>query len=327
MAVPAQKVYPPLVLNLWFNGTRAKATVVEVERGTTLRSRDFHVSSHLFPLIGSKKQSCEKLLQYGQYEETLVVFRDIGELVYSSVFAHLGLEHLFMEGGYRVSVHAQGQAAALPIELAHHNRFVFEANILSLRGRNDPPGARLAVEKVLIIADPSARYRWALREGMLLYDFFRSLGLSVMLISRPLQNEKFLELFALADIVHFCGHIAAHNSRTGWDIGTSLFSGSDLVQPGRTPALVFSNGCGNTIPLGFAFLSLGVRNCISTRWQIPDSDLCSYILSFYECLFRVCDIGLAFHCSMKGRFEHGDTLPLVFALQGESGTCYEKSDF
>ncbi len=326
MAVQAQQVYIPMVLNLWVNGTKVKATVVEVERGTTLRSSDFHVSSHLFPLLGSKKKACENLLQYGQHEETLSIIRDIGELVYTSIFEHLGLEHLFTGGGYRVSVHAQGQARALPIELAHHDRFVFEANIVSLRGRNDPPAARLSIERVLIIADPAARYRWAQREGMLLYDFFRSTGLSVMLISRPLQREKILELFTAADIVHFCGHVAAHNSRTGWDIGTGLFSGSDIVQLGRSPALVFSNGCGNTLPLGFTFLSLGVRNCISTRWQIPDSDLCSFILAFYECLFRVGDIGLAFHCSMKGRYEHGDTLPLVFALQGESGTRYEKSN-
>jgi hypothetical protein len=318
--------YVPLVLNLSVKGTQAKTTVVEVGTGTTIRSSDFHVGSHLFALLGSKKRAFENLLKYERMEEMLRLIRDIGELVYTSVVEHLKLEHLFEEGGYRVSVHAEGQARALPIELTHYDRFIFERNLLSLRGRNDPPSNTLAIGRILIIADPLACYQWALREGMLLYDFFRSMGLSVKLISRPLQREKFLELFTAADIVHFCGHIATNESRTGWDIGTGVFSGSDLGLPKKPPALVFSSGCGNTLPLGFTFLTLGVRNCIGTRWQIPDTDLRSFILAFYESLFRVGDIGLAFHRSLKGRYDRGDTMPLVFTLQGASGTRYEKSD-
>ena len=159
MAVPSQHVFNPLVLNLWIKGSTARATVVEVERGTTLRNSDFPVSSHLIPLLGSKKRACENLLQYGRYEEIRNAMKDIGELVYTSVFVPLGLEHLFSSGGYRVSVHAQNQARAIPVELAYHDRFVFETNIMSLRGKNDPQGDRVVVERVLIIADPTARFK------------------------------------------------------------------------------------------------------------------------------------------------------------------------
>ena len=327
MAVPSQHVFNPLVLNLWIKGSTARATVVEVERGTTLRNSDFPVSSHLIPLLGSKKRACENLLQYGRYEEIRNAMKDIGELVYTSVFVPLGLEHLFSSGGYRVSVHAQNQARAIPVELAYHDRFVFETNIMSLRGKNDPQGDRVVVERVLIIADPTARFKWALREGMMLYDFFVSKGLSVLLVSRPLTRERLLDLFSTAHIVHFCGHVASHTSYTGWDIGTGLFNGSDCDRLSRTPDLVFSSGCGNTLPLGLRFLTSGVRNCICTRWQIPDTDICSFVLAFYECLLRVGDIGLAFQCSVKGRYARGETLPLIFALQGESGIRYEESDF
>jgi hypothetical protein len=321
----SRQVYTPLVLDLWVKGSRCKATLVEVTGGTTLRTEDFHVNSRLIPLLGSKKRACEKLLQFGHLSETRAAMREIGELVYESIFSQLGLEHLFTGGGFRVNVHAQSQARAIPVEIAHCGRFVFEGNIVSLRGKNDISGSRVGVERVLIVADPTVRFAWALREGMLLYDFFTSMGLSVTLVCRPLTGEAMNDLFASADIVHFCGHVTSWESRVGWDMGTVLFDGSDCIR-GRVPALVFSNGCGNTLPLGFTFLSAGVRNCIATRWQIPDADHVGFILAFYECLFRIGDIGYAFHCSKKGRFAHEDVLPLLFALQGEPETHYEISN-
>jgi hypothetical protein len=325
MTIQARQEYRPLVLDLWVKGTRCKAMMVEVAGGTSLKTEDFNVSSRLIPLIGSKKRACEKLLQSGQHRETRTAMKEIGELVYESVFKRLDLEHLFTGGGFRLSVHARSQARAIPVEIAYHEHFVFENNIMSLRGRNDISGSRVSVEGVLIFADPTARFEWALREGMLLYDFFTSRGLSVTLVCRPLNREAMGELFSCADIVHFCGHVASRESRIGWDIGKDLFDGSDCIR-GRSPALVFSNGCGNTLPLGFNFLSSGVRNCITTRWQVPDADHVGFILAFYECLFRNGDIGYAFHCSKKGRYEHEDVLPLLFALQGEPGTRYEQSN-
>lgn len=100
--------YVPLVLNLSVKGTQAKTTVVEIGTGTTIRNSDFRVSPHLFALLGSKKRAFENLLQYERMEEMLRLIRDMGELVYTSVVEHLGLEHLFEEGGYRVSVHSEG---------------------------------------------------------------------------------------------------------------------------------------------------------------------------------------------------------------------------
>jgi hypothetical protein len=327
MEVQAQQAYAPLVLNLSLKGTRVKATVVGVERGTTLKSCDFSVAAHLIPMFGSKKRAFENLLQHGKLTESLNAMRDIGELVYDSVFKHLGLEYLFDERPYRVHILAQDQARAIPVELAYHGGFLVESNIVSLRGRNDATRDSVAVKRVLVLADPAARCSGALREGEVLYDYFVSAGLSVVLVSRPLQKEKLIELFRSADIVHYCGHVASQSSRTGWDIGTTIFSCDEQGQYSKAPALIITNGCGNTLPLGFRFLSGGVLNCIGTRWQIPDSDFCSFVLSFYESLFRIGDIGFTLHYSQNARFARRDILPLIFALQGESGIHYEKSDF
>ena len=327
MAVHDTQPYAPLVLNLSLKGTRVKATVVGMERGTRLRSSDFLVAPHLIPMFGSRKRSLENQLQHERLPESLRAMRDIGELVYDSVFKQLGLEYLFDERPYRVHVLAQEQARAIPVELAYHGGFLFESNIVSLRGKNDATRDSVNIKKALILADPAARCSAALREGEMLYDYFVSVGLSVVLVSRPLGKERLIDLFRSADIVHYCGHVASQGSRRGWDIGTTIFSGDEYRECSKAPALIFTNGCGNTLPLGFRFLSDGVLNCIGTRWQIPDSDFYSFVLSFYESLFHKGDIGFALHCSQNARFTRGDTLPIVFVLQGESGIHYETSDF
>ncbi len=316
----------PLVMNLSINGTRVNATVVEIGTGTAIKRSDFNISNRLFSLLGSKKRSCESLLQNGRNRSVLQLVREMGELVYESIIAHLGVEHLFREGGYRVNIHCEGQAKALPVEIAHYEHFMFERNLLSLRGRNDPPADNVSVGRVLILADPSARYHWAVREGLLLHDFFRSIGISVSLVSRPLQKERLFDLFSMYDIVHFTGHAAADQYRTGWDIGTGIFRCSDIIMRKKLPALVFSSSCGNTLPMGFDFLRMGARNHVGSRWQIPDVNVCSFVLAFYERLFRLGDVGLAFHQSLNGRYRHGDVMPFFFVLQGELGNRYEKSD-
>jgi len=315
----------PLILNLSARGTNARATIVEVGTGTAIQEKNLPLNKQLFPLLVEEKKEVENLFRFGRLEEAQSRIRGLGKVVYRHTLGPLGLRKLFEDGGYVVNIRCEGDALHIPLEIAFHNRFLFERNVLTMRGTNDPSGRTVPVRRALIIADPSGRYACSVHEGLLLHDFFRTIGLASTLIARPLRKEVLTDLISRYDIVHFSGHSTIDQGRTGWDIGRGIFTARDLLTGHRIPGFVFSSSCGSTLLMGLDFLRAGVMNCVCSRWRIPDVDLTPFILSLYHRVFQGSQIGLSFQKALEKRYRYGDVLPLVFILQGESEVRYEKS--
>jgi hypothetical protein len=318
----------PLVLSIAARGTGMRATLVEIGTGsrTHIRNASLQPGAHFFPRLIEKRKQVEKLFQLGEMCEALVRMRELGRIVYDSVLSRIGLDRLFDQGGFAVHVRCEGEALHIPLEIAHNSRFLFERNVLTFRGTNDTPSETIPIRRALIVADPSGRFENAYREGRLLSEFLQNSGLTTTLIARPVSRVVFGELVGDFDILHFTGHAVTRKGCTGWDLGGEFFSSRDLLYRDSLPALVFSSSCGSTLHMGFDLLRAGVVNCVCSRWQIPDADMNSFILSFYRNLLRGLEIGLSLQRALFGRFRCGDVLPLVFVLQGECGVRYETSD-
>jgi hypothetical protein len=316
----------PIIINLSLSGNLAKATIIEINGGSAIRNYALNIEDSFFSLIGSKMRSAEELLHRRRECDFARCLEEIGDFIYVQVLDGLNLQRLFSKGGYTINIAGDKKLMEIPFEISHHESFIFENNIMTLRGGNENPAQSVKIRRTLIIADPSERYEWAYREGKILHDFFRSNNIGVDLFSRPLQREMLIEIFPEYDIVHFAGHSVIRNSVPGWDIGTSVFTAQDLIVQKRLPFLVFSSACGNTIGMGLEFLHKGVRNCVVSRWQIPDVDISRFIQSFYFQLFRSKEIGYAFNRAVVRRYLSGDILPLTFVLLGESRNLYENKN-
>jgi hypothetical protein len=306
----------PIIINFSLSGNRAKATIIEIDGGSAIRSYTVNIEDSFFSLIQSKIRSGEELLHRRREGDFARCLEDIGNLIYNQILHDLNLQMLFSKGGYTINI--AGDKKLMD--------FIFENNILTYRGKNENPVPSAKIERALIIADPSERYEWAYREGIMLRDFFRRNNIGVDLLSRPLQREMLIDIFHEYDIVHFAGHSFTRNSMTGWDIGTSVFTAQDLIVQDRLPFLVFSSACGNTIGMGLEFLRKGIRNCVVSRWQILDVDISRFIQSFYFQLLRPREIGYAFNRAVANRYRSGDILPLTFVLLGEGRNLYENKN-
>jgi hypothetical protein len=316
----------PLILSLSARGTRATATIVEIDSGTRIEGRNIPLSKRLFPLIAEKKREVESLLQFGHLQGAGNRMRELGERVYEHVLHPLGLEKLFTDGGYVVNLHCEGAALHIPLEIAFCRRFLFEGNVQTFRGKSDPSKRDVAVRRALILADPRGRYPHAQKQGRILYDFFRTVGLEATLIMRPMRREALMDLFSRHDIVHFAGHGVHEGGLSGWDTGAGTCTARDLCACGTVPDLVVSSACGNTMLMGLDLLNAGVTNCVCSRFRVPDRELTPFMLALYHHLFKGLDIGLSFQEALSGRYKRGELLPAIFTLQGESGTRYEKSN-
>jgi hypothetical protein len=316
----------PIIINLSLSGNQVTATIIEIDGGSAIRSYAVEMKDSFFSLIRSKMSSGEELLHRRRDGDFTRCLEDIGNLIYDQVLHGLNLQMLFCKGGYTINIAGDEKLLEIPFEISHHESFIFENNILTYRGKNENPIPGVKIERTLIIADPSERYEWAYREGIMLRDFFKSNNIGVDLLSRPLQREMLIEIFHKYDIVHFAGHSVTRNSIPGWDIGPSVFTAQDLVVQKKLPFLVFSSACGNTIGMGLEFLRKGIRNCVVSRWRIPDVDISRFIHSFYFQLLRPKEIGYSFNRSVVNRFRSGDILPLTFVLLGEGRNLYENKN-
>jgi hypothetical protein len=318
----------PLVLDLSSRGTGVRATVVEIGTGacTRIRNRRLQPGAQFFLRVNKKRRQGETLLQLGRYHDALVLFRELGEMVWDSILSPIDLDRIFDTGGFAIHARCEGEAIHLPLEIAYNRRFLFERNVLTFRGANDPSSGTIPIRSALIVADPSERFNHSYREGLLLCEFLESAGLSTTLISRPIDCTTLRELLPEFDIFHFSGHSVTRKGCTGWDLGREIFTSSDLLSRSSPPAFVFSSSCGSTLHLGLDLLRAGVVNCICSRWQIPDADITSFILSFYHRLLGGAEIGLSFQRSLARCHRLGEVLPLVFVLQGECGVRYETTN-
>jgi len=318
----------PIIINLSVSGSTLRAAVIEVSIGTNINNYSFELPHNFFSLIENKKNVGEDALRHGKEGIFKQAVREIGILVYQNILKSLHLDRVFEKGGYSIYITGDENSMSIPFEVTYRDSFLFERNILTCRGEKEQsrePG-NLGVRRVLILADPGGTCECAYNEGMFLYDFFRERRIAVDFISRPIRKSSMIDLFAAYDIIHFSGHSGDENSVVGWDIGNSVFTVHDLVIQKDLPYFIFCSSCGNTLKMGFDLLKLGVRNAVTSRWQIPDRDITGFLRSFYSMVFQHMEIGYAFNRALLSCFKKGDLLPLIFILQGENRVIYENQN-
>ncbi len=70
----------------------------------------------------------------------------------------------------------------------------------------------------------------------------------------------------------------------------------------------------------------GAKNVIASRWQMPDSDMSGFVLSFYNLLLSGIEVGEVFRSALTRSYRRGEVAPLLLTLHGESRMIYEKQD-
>ncbi|GEM_PF-1304462 len=317
----------PLVIALDGGDERVGVTVIGLSGKTSIASYPVKTGTSFLPLMRRELREAEELLWRGSDGEFILFAQKIGEKIYDKFFDSTPAEPLFDEGGFSVAVAGDGYIERIPFELAFREEFIFRKNIMSFRGRGESERDRRrtsqkdsSVRRVLIIADPAESCERAYEEGMELLSELEKRGIEADLLSRPLKPHLFGEYLSRYDIVHFAGHNS--DGSAGWDIGGSSF-GVDDLSASSLPSLVFMSTCGNTLGMGFDLLQRGVKNTVSSRWRIPDRDMCPFILLFYRYLSWGFEIGYALNRALNARFEKDDVLPLLFILQGEAEMKYD----
>ncbi len=319
----ANEGVPSIVINFDSWGERVNVTVIEVSKGMNISHHAFGLTESVLSLMARRKRAAEYRAVRGDWKGVEQLLREMGTAVYDNILERIGLSGVFCGGERSIYISGDERSASIPFEIAYMDAFIFENNLLTFRGERRKGGGSAVVKRVLLLSDPGGRYRWAYKEGMALYGFFKSVGCPVDFISRPIRKEMMLELFAQYDIIHFSGHSDGLEAESGWNLGRSTFSADDVGVQRKVPYLIFSSACGSTLKMGFDLLRLGTLNCVSSRWRIPDRDISGFLLDFYSLLLRKSEIGVAFHHSLLNSYRRGDILPLMFVLQGEPRIIYE----
>jgi len=315
-----------LVINMDLSGELLKTTIVDISKGTKIHNYDFRLKENLFNLVYKKQRMAEYFLKNDDTKELKVILKEIGNLIYDNIFKNLDIDGIFKEGGFIIHISGSSDIFNLPFEICYKDSFIFEKNIVSYRSEESQNLDNAIIKKILIIADPSLQYEWAYNEGIILYNFFKKMRLSVDLIARPLKKDMVNDFFLFYDIIHFAGHGVSNNNFAGWDIGSTFFTVDDIIIQRHLPCLIFASSCGETLRLGLDFLKLGVKNIISSRWVIPDKDISQFIITFYEMMFEGLDIGVAFNRAINKSYRRGDLVPILFTLYGENRLLYERKN-
>jgi hypothetical protein len=142
------------------------------------------------------------------------------------------------------------------------------------------------------------------------------------------------------DILHFAGHgdfVAGEPGRAGWIFGTQLFTGRELANIGRVPALVVANAClssrtssSELLPgLVDEFFHRGVRDYVGTAWPVDDAGAVKFARSFYESVLpepadaRIATIGAALLDARKALHRRPDVSGLWAAYQHYGDPAFE----
>jgi hypothetical protein len=316
----------PLVLQINRAAEALEMTVVEMDRGTRISRHLVPAGEGFFALLERKAKVLEELLLSGKTKRYESALKQLGRLVFETLLRPCGLETLFGGGGYSIDVAADPSLFSLPLELSFKDMFLFENNTVAFRRVGEAPAKGTAeVRRVLVIADPAGTHEGAYREGIKLHRFFTRKGLSADLVTRPLEKERVNETLSSYDLIHFCGHWARADGRSGWKTGVGVFGEGDVVPSPGLPSLIFSSACGNALNLARRFSETGVGNVITSRWQVPDADLDEFAVGFYSLLLDGLEIGTAFNEALVRAYMGGNPHPLAFFLIGESRRVYERS--
>lgn len=174
---------------------------------------------------------------------------------------------------------------------------------------------------VLLIVDPTGDLAGARREGDRVKEMFDALGSSIRvreLRGNAARRSELLRCFGSGefDIVHYAGHayFDSQNPQQSGILctGDEVLSGSDLVNVGSLPSIVFFNACEagriraptsrkpsisarmqHNSSFAEAFLRGGVANYVGTYWPVGDAPAVAFARQFYERLLGGAELGQA----------------------------------
>jgi hypothetical protein len=322
----------PAVIHISASGRDVKASIVEIEKGSSIFRFSFRIGESVPAILERKRRKTERALLEQNGDRFNDCLKETGSLVYESFFARMNCRRFFTGGGYRIDFACDGSVAAVPFEASYDGCFLFEKNIISFRSDETRPPGAARFRRALVFAEPgsgSAGYR----EGMFLFHLFAGMGVEVDLCARALAKDRLAEMFPEYDVVHFIGKSAQVGRSTAWDIGGSPFCARDLCSRGPAqsglsstgpPFLVFSHSCGCSPGFGLQFLRAGVANVVMPRWKIPFGSLTPFLFPFYSQLLKGEEIGFSFKNALDHCYANRRIVPLAFVLLGESRLVYER---
>ncbi len=153
--------------------------------------------------------------------------------------------------------------------------------------------------RMLIVADPSGRFKYAEEEGKRLV-MLHTKDLRIDFRMGKTSRAQFEQTFPNYDLVHFAGHLQ-QGADPGWEMDGGILSPAAIHTIGTGgifPRFVFSNSCGSTgvtglTPMAKAFLFSGASHFIGTMADIGDKDGADFAEMFYSALLKHEPIGKA----------------------------------
>lgn len=188
-----------------------------------------------------------------------------------------------------------------------------------------------AVERALVIADPSGDLPAARYEGEALVRLFAGEGGGACdLRLGPMRKADFLRQFGAYDLIHFAGHGDPSDEETpgGWRFKDGSCSAGDIEQVAgrRAPRFVYANACQSANPeLQAAFFRAGVSHQVCTLVDVPDLKGADFASVFYRALHQGQSIGRSMQIATVDSIRQGGTVWLAYVLRGDPRSVFFKA--
>ncbi len=312
------KDFTPILLDLEYQSENESIKLLEIKSDLTIGDRRFHFSSGNFIFIEKYIKSLQTTILDDDFHSFYNSLYKMGSWIYKAFFDRMNYDFMFSDKGYLLKLIVDELIWKLPLEYAFNKQFLFENNVVTYGLKNQVTGKTFKINRILIFADPTSEYKWAYKEGLMLYNLFRDFKLKCDFISKNTTMVDFLSYFEQYDIIHLAGHY-----ENGFKIGNEVFRIEELPQLVRLPGLIFLSHCGNGKDYGRRFLRNGAGNVIFLRWEIPDINNIKFITEFYSLILNGVHIGKALFYIKKQALKSKNIIPLLYTLAGNGNTKYE----
>ena len=214
----------------------------------------------------------------------------------------------------------------LPIELAYFDGYFLGLRrpvirIIPSQGDGGVGKDFLKGKKVMILADCLGDTEYAYEEGVHIYEYFNSLKVfdHLEFVSQSMSRLDFLEVLEHYDWVHYAGQNLG-GIGGGLVLGEGVYFGfEDLRFLEEVPDFIFLNTCSTDVIFVKKLLSLGVKNIITSHFQVIEESFKEMVRSFYGGLLGGKTVGEGFFETKKENYNQGRYQWIYYTLYGDHG--------
>ena len=227
-------------------------------------------------------------------------------------------------GGNRRGGNLSGEV--LPIELAYFNGYFLGLKrpvirIIPSRGDGGVEKDFLKGRRVMILVDCLGDTEYAYEEGVYIYKYFNSLKVfdHLEFVSQSMSKLDFLEVLEYYDWVHYAGqNLGGMGGGLALEEGV-YFGFEDLRFLKDVPDFIFLNTCSTNAIFVKQLLILGVKNIITSHFQVIEESFNEILKSFYGGLLGGKTVGEGFFETKKENYSQGKYQWIYYALYGDHG--------